>query len=162
MCARVQGLGVRFKVAGHWKRVERIWEFPVSSAHKPINSARTNISADLIERGKEEILSSCSVATQLDPRTKMLSFCGNKYVHQPSALDELGPHAPTVRCGLYKPSWKRSSKRTRTHTHTHYLLTHRLTHTYTHIPLWNTHQHISITVLLLHLHPLNQLSTNCW
>ncbi len=67
----------------------------MSSAHACVESVRENIGEDMedrwvtnLKRGQEEILS--CVETLLDPHTKMLAFCDNKYF--PSSLkdDALG------------------------------------------------------------------------
>ncbi len=58
-------------------------QFPVSSAHVYVQSARKNIREDLKDRWvtnlSEDRKRFYLVASQLDPRTKMLSFCDNKH-----------------------------------------------------------------------------------
>ena len=80
-----KGLGFRGMVQSSWALETRGENLRISCviSHKPINSARTNISEDLKGRWATDISEERKrfylVATQLDPRTKMLSFCGNKY-----------------------------------------------------------------------------------
>ena len=58
-------------------------EFPVSSAHESIKSARKSVREDLERRWvtnlSEERKRFYLIASLLDPHTKMLSFCDNKY-----------------------------------------------------------------------------------
>ena len=58
-------------------------EFPVSSAHACVQSVRKNIREDMEDRWvtnlREDRKRFYLVSSLLDPRTKMLSFCDNKY-----------------------------------------------------------------------------------
>jgi hypothetical protein len=58
-------------------------EFPVSSAHESIKSARKSVREDLelkwVTNLSEERKRFYLIATLLDPRTKMMSFCDNQY-----------------------------------------------------------------------------------
>ena len=58
-------------------------EFPVSSAHESIKSARQSVREDLelrwVTNLNEERKRFYLISTLLDPHTKMLSFCDNKY-----------------------------------------------------------------------------------
>ena len=58
-------------------------EFPVSSAHESIKSARKSVREDLelrwVTNLSEERKRFYLIATLLDPHTKLLSFCDNKY-----------------------------------------------------------------------------------
>jgi len=58
-------------------------EFPVSSAHACVQSVRKNIREDMEDRWvtnlSEDRKRFYLVSSLLDPRTKMLSFCDNKY-----------------------------------------------------------------------------------
>ena len=58
-------------------------EFPVSSAHESVKSARKSVREDLelrwVTNLSEERKRFYLIATLLDPRTKLLSFCDNKY-----------------------------------------------------------------------------------
>ena len=58
-------------------------EFPVSSAHESIKSARQSVREDLelrwVTNLSEERKRFYLIATLLDPRTKLMSFCDNKY-----------------------------------------------------------------------------------
>ena len=65
-------------------------EFPVSSAHACVQSVRKNIREDMEDRWvtnlSEDRKRFYLVSSMLDPRTKMLSFCDNKYF--PSSLED--------------------------------------------------------------------------
>ena len=67
-------------------------EFPVSSVHESMKSARKNVREDLelrwVTNLSEERKRFYLIASLLDPRTKMLSFCDNKYF--PSFLERRG------------------------------------------------------------------------
>ncbi len=58
-------------------------EFPVSSTHESIKSGRKSVREDLefrwVTNLNEERKRFYLIATLLDPRTKMLSFCHNQY-----------------------------------------------------------------------------------
>jgi hypothetical protein len=58
-------------------------EFPVSSVHESIKSARKSVREDLelrwVTNLSEERKRLYLIATLFDPRTKMLSFCDNKH-----------------------------------------------------------------------------------
>ncbi len=58
-------------------------QFPVSSAHVCVKSVRKNIREDMEHRWvtnlSEDRKRFYLVSSLLDPRTKMLSFCDNKY-----------------------------------------------------------------------------------
>jgi len=58
-------------------------EFPVSSAHACVQSVRKNIREDMEDRWvtnlSEDRKRFYLVSSLLDPHTKMLSFCDNKY-----------------------------------------------------------------------------------
>ena len=58
-------------------------EFPVSSVHESIKSARKSVREDLelrwVTNLSEERKRFYLIATLLDPHTKLLSFCDNKY-----------------------------------------------------------------------------------
>jgi hypothetical protein len=68
-------------------------EFPVSSAHASVQSVRKNIREDMEDRWvtnlSEDRKKFYLVSSLLDPRTKMLSFCDNKYF--PSVLERRCP-----------------------------------------------------------------------
>ena len=69
-------------------------EFPVSSAHACVQSVRKNIREDMEDRWvtnlSEDRKRFYLVSSLLDPRTKMLSFCDNKYFPSSWKDDALG------------------------------------------------------------------------
>ena len=69
-------------------------EFPVSSAHVCVQSVRKNIREDMKDRWvttlSEDRKRFYLVSSLLDPRTKMLSFCDNKYFPSCWKDDALG------------------------------------------------------------------------
>ena len=69
-------------------------EFPVSSAHACVQSVRQNIREDMENRWvtnlSEDRKRFYLVSSLLDPRTKMLSFCDNKYFPSSWKDDALG------------------------------------------------------------------------
>ena len=60
-----------------------IREFPVSSTHVCVQSVRKNIREDMEDRWVTKLSEDRKrfyvVSSLLDPHTKMLSFCDNKY-----------------------------------------------------------------------------------
>jgi hypothetical protein len=66
----------------------------VSSAHACVQSVRKNIREDLEDRWVTKLIEDRKrfylVASQLDPHTKMLSFCDNKYFPSSWKDDTLG------------------------------------------------------------------------
>jgi len=62
-------------------------EFPVSSAHACVQSVRKNIREDMEDRWvtnlSEDRKRFYLVSSLLDPHTKMLSFCDNKFFPHP-------------------------------------------------------------------------------
>ena len=69
-------------------------EFPVSSAHVCVQSVRKNIREDMEDRWvttlSEDRKRFYLVSSLLDPRTRMLSFCDNKYFPSCWKDDTLG------------------------------------------------------------------------
>ena len=69
-------------------------EFPVSSAHDCVQSVRQNIREDMedgwVTNLNEDRKRFYLVSSLLDPRTKMLSFCDNKYFPSSWKDDVLG------------------------------------------------------------------------
>ena len=69
-------------------------EFPVSSVHVCVQSVRKNIREDMEDRWvtnlSEDRKRFYLVSSLLDPHTKMLSFCDNKYFPSSWKDDVLG------------------------------------------------------------------------
>jgi hypothetical protein len=67
-------------------------EFPVSSAHVCVQSVRKNIREDMEDRRVTNLSEDRKifylVSSLLDPHTKMLPFCDNKYFPSPVRVQE--------------------------------------------------------------------------
>jgi hypothetical protein len=95
-CVGESSTGAKSTVILDWALktcAENFREFPVSSAHACVQSVRKNIREDMEDRWvtnlSEDRKRFYLVSSLLDPRTKMLSFCDDKYF--PSLLERRCP-----------------------------------------------------------------------
>ena len=99
------------------------------------------------------------IATQLDPRTKMLSFCENQFANLSASHEGLSL-IDVMWAQQQDPelNWKEIKRTAKTHTHTH---THM--HTYFHDTVTDTHHYICLTDTPICTAKLGELSfvTNC-